>query len=117
LVVASTVAPKVTSTRSEGANRRQFRVTRDPASPAVGAIAQVALVGAARVAVVVAVEAGVEAAVGVVVVIDEGAEDAGAALWSGVRDVQAVTAKAAAKTTVVMILTGRMATPPNNLAR
>jgi hypothetical protein len=115
-VVASTVAPKVMATGSEGANRRQVRVTRDPASPAVGATAQVALAGTATVAVEAGVERVVEAAVGVVVVTDEGAEDAGAAVWSAVRDAQPVTAKAAAKTTVVMIRTSRMATPPNNWA-
>jgi hypothetical protein len=104
------------ATGSEGANRRQVRVTRDPASPAVGATAQVALAGTATVAVEAGVERVVEAAVGVVVVTDEGAEDAGAAVWSAVRDAQPVTAKAAAKTTVVMIRTGRMATPPNNWA-
>ena len=39
---ASTVAPKVTSTRSEGAKPRQERVTRAPAGPLVGERAQLA---------------------------------------------------------------------------
>jgi hypothetical protein len=109
LVVANASAPKVMATDSEGANPRQVRVTRDPASPVFGATAHLALAGLATVAVVVPVEA----AVGCVVVADEGPEDTGAAVWSAVRDAQPVTARVATKTTVAMIWTGRMATPPN----
>jgi hypothetical protein len=36
LAVVSTVAPKLTSTGSEGVNPRQERVTRDPAGPVPG---------------------------------------------------------------------------------
>jgi hypothetical protein len=114
LVVANTVAPKLMATGSEGANRRQVRVIRDPAGPVFGERAHVGLAGAAKVAVVVPVdpEVGrvVEAAVAVVVVTDEGAGDAGAAGWSAVRDAQPVTAKAATETVMAMIRTGRMAT-------
>jgi hypothetical protein len=42
LAVASTVAPKVTLTCSEGAKPRQDRVTRAPAGPLVGERAQLA---------------------------------------------------------------------------
>jgi hypothetical protein len=118
LAVVSTVAPKLTSTCSEGANPRQERVTRDPAGPVAGETAHIALVGLAAVVVVVpanpAVERVVAAAVGWVVVTDDGAEDTGAAVWSPVREVQPVTARAATKTAVAMIRTGRMVTPPDN---
>jgi hypothetical protein len=114
LVVANTVAPKVMATGSERANRRQVRVTCDPAGPVFGERAHVGLAGVATVAVVVPVDPTVgrvvEAAVGCVVVTDEGAAGAGAAVWSAVRDAQPVTARAATKTTVAMIRTGRMAT-------
>ena len=53
MAVVSTVAPKVTSTCSEGAKPRQDRVTRAPAGPLVGDRAQLALVGLATVVVVV----------------------------------------------------------------
>jgi hypothetical protein len=39
---------------------------------------------------------------------DEGPEDPGAAVWSAVREVQPVTARAATTTAVAMIRTGRM---------
>jgi hypothetical protein len=116
LAVASTVAPKVTSTSSEGAKPRQDRVTRVPAGPLVGDRAQVALVGAARVVVVVPAVPAVErvvAAVGWVVEADEGAEEDGAAVWSVLREVQPVTARAATRMAVAMIRTGRMMTPPS----
>jgi hypothetical protein len=56
-----------------------------------------------------------------VVGAEDGAEDAGAAVWSAVREVQPVTARATTTTTaaaaavaaVAMIRTGRMVTPPN----
>jgi hypothetical protein len=89
LVVVSTAAPKVMSTCSEGANPRQVRVTLDPAGPSFGEMAQVALAGVATVAVVVPVDA----AVGRVVVTEEGVEGAGAAVWSAVRDAQPVAAR------------------------
>jgi hypothetical protein len=60
-----------------------------------------------------AVERVVAAAVGWVVVTDDGAEDAGAAVWSAVREVQPLTARAATTAAVAMIRTGRMVTPPN----
>ena len=73
-----------------------------------------------RVVVVVsadpAVERVVAAPVGWVVVTDDGAEDAGAAVWSAVREVQPVTARAARKTAVAMIRTGRMVTPSTTTA-
>jgi hypothetical protein len=115
LAVVSTVAPKVTSTSSEGAKPRQDRVTRAPAGPLVGDRAQVALVGLATVVVVVpavpAVVRVVAAPAGWVV----GAEDAGAAVWSALRELQPVTARAATtKMAVAMIRTGRMVTPSND---
>jgi hypothetical protein len=55
LAVASTVAPKVMATCSEGVNPRQERVTRDPASPALGERTQVALTWLATVKVADAV--------------------------------------------------------------
>src|SRR4029453_10182482 len=83
LAVASTVAPKLTATGSEGANPRQARVTRDPAGPVLGEMAQVALVGVRVVAVVVSVDPAfgwvVAPAVGGVV----GAEEAAAGGWAG----------------------------------
>jgi hypothetical protein len=73
-----------------------------------------ALAGVATVVVVVpadpAVECVVVAAVGWVVGTEDGPEDTGATGWS-VREVQPVTAKAATKTAVAMIWTGRMVTP------
>jgi hypothetical protein len=116
LAVASTSTPKVTSTRSEPANSRQERVTRDPASPAFGEAVHLALAEVTTVAVVVpgdpAVGRVVEAAVGCVVGTEDG-EDA-RAVWWVVRDAQPVTARAATKTTVATIRTGRMATPPTS---
>src|SRR5215216_4164523 len=44
---------------------------------------------------------------------EDGAEDAGAAVWSAVREVQPVTARAMTTAAVVIIRTGRMVTPPN----
>jgi hypothetical protein len=67
----------------------------------------VALAGVAAVGVVVSVEA----AVGRVVVTEDGREETGAAVWSAVRDAQPATARVATKMTVAMIRTGRMATP------
>src|SRR5215218_945203 len=104
------------STPSEGAKPRQARVTRAPAGPLVGERAQLALAGMARVVVVVptvpAVERVVEAAVGWVVETDDGVEEAEAAVRSAARELQPVTARAATKTAVAMIRTGRMVTPP-----
>jgi hypothetical protein len=114
VAVASTVAPKVTATCSEGAKPRQERVTPDPAVPLFGERVHLALAGVATVVVVVpadpAVECVVVAAVGWVVGTEDGPEDTGATGWS-VREVQPVTAKAATKTAVAMIWTGRMVTP------
>jgi hypothetical protein len=114
--VVSTVAPKVTSTCSEGAKPRQDRVARDPAGPLVGDRAQVALVGLATVVVMVAAVPAVvrvAAVVGWAVGAEDGAEDAGAAVWSALPELQPVTARAATTTRVAMIRTGRMMTPPN----
>jgi hypothetical protein len=111
LVVASTVAPKLTSTRSEGAKPRQDRVTRDPARPVVGERAQLALAGVTRVVVVVSADPAVECVVGWVVGTDEGAEEVGAAVWSALRELQPVTARATTTAVVAMIRTGRMLTP------
>ena len=55
LAVASTVAPKAMATCSEGVNPRQERVTRDPASPALGERTQVGLAWLATVKVADAV--------------------------------------------------------------
>jgi len=104
---ASTVAPKVTSTRSEGAKPRQERVTRAPAGPLAGDRAQLALAEVARVAVVVSTDPSLARVVGWVV----GAEDAGAAVLSALREVQPVTARATT-TAVAIIRTGRMVTLP-----
>jgi hypothetical protein len=121
LAVASTSAAKVTATGSEGANPRQDRVTRAPAGPVVGDRAQLALVGLARVVVVSAVPAVVRvvaAVVGWVVGAEGGAEEAGAAVWSALREEQPVTARAATtKLAVAMIRTGRMVTPPTTTTR
>jgi hypothetical protein len=54
----------------------------------------------------------VAATAGWVVEAEDEAEDAGAAVWSAVREVQPVTARAMT-TAVVMIRTGRMVIPPN----
>jgi hypothetical protein len=80
-----------------------------------GETVHLALAEVTTVAVVVpgdpAVGRVVEAAVGCVVGTEDG-EDA-SAVWWVVRDAQPVTARAATKTTVATIRTGRMATPPN----
>jgi hypothetical protein len=117
LALASTVAPKLTSTGSEGANPWQVIVTRDPADPVFGDRAQLVLAGTARVVMVVAADPAVgrvvAAVVREVVGAEDGAEDAGAAVWSAVREVQPVTARAMTTAAVVIIRTGRMVTPPN----
>jgi hypothetical protein len=83
----------------------------------VGERAQLALAGVTRVVVVVSADPAVELVVGWVVGTDEGAEDAGAAVWSALPELQPVTARAATTTAVAaMIRTGRMLTPPNNRA-
>jgi hypothetical protein len=110
VAVVSTVAPKLTSTGSAGPNPRQARVTRAPAGPVLGEMAQVALAGLTVVAVDSVVGWVVEAAVGVVVE----AEEEAAAVWSAVREVQPVPARAAMKRAVAMIRTGRMVIPPNS---
>jgi hypothetical protein len=117
LAAANTSAPKVTWTGSEGAKPRQDRVTRAPAGPLVGDRAQLAVVGRATVVVVVPAVPAVVRPVAAVVVgwvmgVEDGAEDAGAAVWSALREAQPVTARAAATTRVAMIRTGRMVTPP-----
>jgi hypothetical protein len=85
LAVVSTLAPKLTSTCSEGANPRQARLTRDPAGPVSGARAHLGLAGVTVVAVVVLVDPAVgwvvEAVVGLVVGTDEGLEEDAAAVW------------------------------------
>lgn len=55
MAATNTTAPKMTSTRSEPANPRQERVTRDPARPVLGAMAQAAWAGAATVKVAEAI--------------------------------------------------------------
>jgi hypothetical protein len=71
----------------------------------------------ARVVVVVVTDPSLARVVGWVVGTDDGVEDAGAAVWSALREVQPVTARAATTTAVAaMIRTGRMLTPPNNRA-
>src|SRR5215211_7666691 len=118
LAVVSTVAPKLTSTCSEGANPRQERVIRAPAGPVFGERAHLGLAGVTVVAVVVPVDPAVgwvvEAAVGLVVGTDEGPEEDAAAVWSALREAQPVTAKAAMRTAVAILRTGRMVIPPNN---
>jgi hypothetical protein len=118
LVVVSTVAPKLTSTGSERANPRQERVTRDPDGPVFGERAHLGLVRVTVVGVVVPVDAAVgwvvAPAVGLVVGADEALEEDAAAVWSALRDAQPVTARAAMKTAVAMIRTGRMVIPPNS---
>jgi hypothetical protein len=42
---------------------------------------------------------------------DEGAEEVGAAVWSALRELQPVTARATTTAVVAMIRTGRMLTP------
>jgi hypothetical protein len=75
------------------------------------------LVGVTVVAVVVPVDPAVgrvvAPAVGLVVGAEEGLEEDAAAVWSAVREVQPVPARAAIKTAVAMIRTGRMVIPPN----
>jgi hypothetical protein len=121
LAVVSTVAPKLTSTDSEGANPRQERVTRDPAGPVFGERAHLGLVGVTVVGVVVPVDPAVgwvvAPAVGLVVGADDGPEEDAAAVWSALREVQPVTARAAMKTAVAMIRTGRMVIPPTATTR
>jgi hypothetical protein len=82
----------------------------------LGERAQLGLAGVTVVAVVVWVDPAVgwvvAAAIGVVVE----AEEEAAAVWSAVRDVQPVPARAAMKTAVAMIRTGRMVIPPNSYA-
>jgi hypothetical protein len=116
LAVVSTVAPKLTSTCSEGANPRQERVTRDSAGPVSGARAHLGLAEVAVVAVVVPVDPAVgwvvAPAIGLVVGTDEALEEDAAAVWSALRDVQPVMARAATTTAVAMIRTGRMVIPP-----
>jgi hypothetical protein len=114
VAVVSTVAPKLTSTGSEGANPRQARVTRDPAGPVLGEMAQVALVGVTVAAVVVAVDPAVGWVVAPAIGVVVEAEEEAAAVWSAVREVQPVPARAAMKTAVTMIRTGRMVIPPNS---
>jgi hypothetical protein len=67
----------------------------------------------ARAWVVVVVSAAPEVE-RVVEAADDRAEDAGAAVWSAVREAQPVTARAAPTATVAMIRTGPMVTPPHN---
>jgi hypothetical protein len=115
LAVVSTVAPKRTSTGSEGANPRQARVTRDPAGPVFGERAHLGLtVVGAVVPVDPAVGWVVAPAVGLVVGTDDRPEEDAAAVWSALRDAQPVMARAARKTAVAMIRTGRMVIPPNS---
>jgi hypothetical protein len=76
-------------------------------------LAEVAVVGVV-VPVGPAVGWVVEAAVGLVVGTDEGLEEDAAAVWSALRDVQPVMARAATTTAVAMIRTGRMVIPPNS---
>jgi hypothetical protein len=97
-VVASTVAPKVMATASEGANPRQTRVTRTSAGPIFGATVHLALAGIAAVAVVGAADP----VVGCVVRTDDGPEDLDAAGWSALGDAQPEPAREATKTTVAM---------------
>jgi hypothetical protein len=53
-------------------------------------------------------------AVGLVVGADDGLEEDAAAVWSVLRDVQPVMARAAMTAAVAMIRTGRMVIPPNS---
>jgi hypothetical protein len=53
-------------------------------------------------------------AVGLVVGADEALEEDAAAVWSALREVQPVMARAAMKTAVAMIRPGRMVIPPNS---
>jgi hypothetical protein len=71
-------------------------------------MAQVALAVVPRVVVVVPGDPAVARVVGGVVVTDDGAEDDGAAVWSALRELQPVTARAATTTAVAMIRTARM---------
>jgi hypothetical protein len=76
------------------------------------------LVGVTVVGVVVPVDPAVgwvvAPAVGLVVGADEALEEDAAAVWSALREVQPVTARAAMTTAVAMIRTGRMVIPPNS---
>jgi hypothetical protein len=105
LAVASTVAPKVTSTCSEGAKLRQERVTRDSAGPRFGERAQLAVAGTVTVVAVDPADPTVERVVGAAV--------GWVAVWSAVREVQPVAVRAATTMAVARIRTGRMVTPPN----
>jgi hypothetical protein len=97
------------ATASEGANPRQTRVTRDSAGPIFGATVHLALAGTT------AVGGAVDPVVGCVVRTDDGPEDLDAAGWSALGDAQPEPAREATKTTVAMIRTGRMATPPTTM--
>jgi hypothetical protein len=116
--MTNTVAPKLTSTGSEGANPRQERVTRDPAGPVSGERAHLGVAGVAVVAVVASVDPAVDWVVapadGLVVGTDEGPEEDAAAVWSALREAQPVMARAATMTAVAMMRTGRMVIPPNS---
>jgi hypothetical protein len=83
-----------------------------------GERAHLGLVGVTVVGVVVPVDPAVgwvvAPAVGLVVGTDVGPEEDAAAVWSALRDVQPVMARAAMKTAVVMIRPGRMVIPPNS---
>jgi hypothetical protein len=116
--VVSTVAPKLASAGSGGANPRQERVTRAPAGPVFGERAHLGLVGVTVVGVMVPVDPAVgwlvAPAVGLAVEADEALEEDAAAVWSALRDAQPVMARAAMTTALVMIRTGRMVIPPNS---
>jgi hypothetical protein len=56
-------------------------------------------------------------AVGLVVGADDGPEEDAAAVWSVLRDVQPVMARAAMTAAVAMIRTGRMVIPPTATTR
>jgi hypothetical protein len=78
-----------------------------------GERAHLGLVGVTVVGVIVPVDP----AVGLVVGADDGPEEDAAAVWSALRDVQPVMARAAMKTAVAMIRTGRMVIPPTATTR
>ena len=89
-------------------------MTRAPAGPVLGEMAQVGLAGVPVVVVMVdpAVGWGVEAAVGFLAGPDDGPEEDAAAVWSALGDAQPVPARAATMTAVAMIRTDRMVIPP-----
>jgi len=62
----------------------------------------------ARVVVVVSTDLSLAGVVGWVVGTDDRVEGAGAAVWSALREVQPVTARATTTAAVAMIRTGRM---------